>query len=130
MSKFEFGLNPIWLLPCAMIALGFSLFLYFRYKSIWDAKWNLYLGISRFLGVFALLFLLINPLWRQIENQIVKPKVQIIVDNSESMLLADKDIQSKVKAAIQKINSSYKDVQLELFDLDKKLCIPSITVGR
>ena len=83
MSKFEFGLNPIWLLPCAMIALGFSLFLYFRYKSIWDAKWNLYLGISRFLGVFALLFLLINPLWRQIENQIVKPKVQIIVDDPD-----------------------------------------------
>ncbi len=119
MYNFELGLHPIWLLPCALVALGCSLFLYFRYTSVWSVKWNITLGIIRFLGVFLLLFLLLSPLIRTVENTVQTPKIHVLVDNSESMLLADKNIKSKVNEALNSIFSSNKKVNFELFDLEK-----------
>jgi hypothetical protein len=118
MSKFELGLNPLWLLLCLAVALGFSLFLYFRFKSIWPQKWNVPLGILRFLGVFTLLFLLLNPLIRSIENQTQKPKIHILVDNSESLMIVDPTLKTKISATLSQLTEALKPLEYELFDLE------------
>ena len=68
----------------ALVALGFVIFKYFvgtkkRTRSIY------FLAASRFVSIFVLLLLLINPKIKQQQFEVVKPQLLIAIDQSASI---------------------------------------------
>ena len=77
--------NTILLLVLSLIvAVGLSYFQYY-YKAKSKLKINLLLAFLRFLGIFGLLLLLINPLITSNATVVEKPILAIVVDNSSSI---------------------------------------------
>lgn len=74
----------LWILLAAIIALLFALFQY-RIGSKKSSKQTLIYTALRFLSVFGLLLLLVNPKWTQVTVYEEKPSLAIVVDNSESI---------------------------------------------
>ncbi len=81
---------PYWyILFCLLIATGYSYFLYRKEKSFGEqAKALLYsLAFLRFLSVFILSFLLLEPVVKTTEQIIEKPILVIAQDASQSIVL-------------------------------------------
>lgn len=74
-----------------LIAGGLSFFQYY-YKVKSKSNLNLLLAFLRFVSLFGLFLLLINPIITRKTLEIIKPTLSIVVDNSESIkdLSADK----------------------------------------
>lgn len=72
------------ILLAVVVALGLATFQYF-YRSKGSASKNLIFGTLRFLSVFGILLLLINPKIREQEYFIEKPNLVVAVDNSASI---------------------------------------------
>jgi hypothetical protein len=72
-----------WILPCLFLGAAYALFFYFRSK--FEKTPNLVLAILRGLLVSLLAFLLLNPLIKYISSTILKPKVVLLFDDSQSM---------------------------------------------
>lgn len=66
------------------VALLLSVFLY-RYKRPFKGKWAYLLLGLRFLSLFLLGLIFINPSIKKIEAEVVKPKLLVAVDNSKSI---------------------------------------------
>ncbi|MFA9189407.1 hypothetical protein AAGV33_14340 [Flavobacterium sp. FBOR7N2.3] len=78
--------NTILLLVFSLIvAVGLSYFQYY-YKAKSKLKINLLLAFLRFLGIFGLLLLLINPLITTNTTVVEKPILAIVADNSSSIV--------------------------------------------
>ena len=73
------------LLLSVLVAGGLSFYHYF-YKNHSKAKINWYLAILRFLSVFGLLLLLINPIITRNTYETQKTPLPIVVDNSASIV--------------------------------------------
>ncbi len=72
------------IIGAAILALGIAVFQYY-YKSKYKTKRNtLYTGL-RFLTIFCLLLLLINPKYKQVSYLTEKPSLAIAIDNSASI---------------------------------------------
>ena len=67
------------------IALGFSFYQYF-YKNNSVSKVTWLLAVLRFLAVFGVLLLLINPILSSKTFEIIKTPLPIVVDNSSSIV--------------------------------------------
>ncbi|MDG2431943.1 MAG: hypothetical protein P8M54_05725, partial [Flavobacterium sp.] len=67
-----------------LIAAGLSYFQYL-YKAKNKSKVNLFLAFLRFLSIFGVLLLLINPIISSSTLEIIKPSLAIAVDNSSSI---------------------------------------------
>ena len=113
--------NTILLILLALvIAFVFSYFQYL-YKAKNKSKINLFLAFLRFLSVFGLLLLLINPIISRKTIETIKTPLPVVIDNSSSIkdLKADKvalEVFEKLKN-----NSSLSekfDVQAYQFDED------------
>lgn len=113
--------NTILLILLALvIAFVFSYFQYL-YKAKNKSKVNLFLAFLRFLSVFGLLLLLINPIISRKTIETIKTPLPVVIDNSSSIsdLKADKvalEVFEKLKN-----NSSLSekfDVQAYQFDED------------
>lgn len=113
--------NTILLILLALvIAFVFSYFQYL-YKAKNKSKMNLFLAFLRFLSVFGLLLLLINPIISRKTIETIKTPLPVVIDNSSSIadLKADKaalEVFEKLKN-----NSSLSekfDVQAYQFDED------------
>lgn len=76
--------SPVYLLVCLVLALGFA-FLLYRAKHPWNRTWNRILFATRAILAFLLMFLLLGPIVRQINNLIEKPLFIVLFDNSASM---------------------------------------------
>ena len=77
-------LTIIYITLAAIFALGFVFFTYFfRNKNL--GRRTYFLGITRFLSIFTLLVLLINPKIKQIEFETVKPELVLAIDRSKSI---------------------------------------------
>ena len=74
----------LWIILAAIVALLFALFQY-RLGSKKSSKHIFTYSILRFLSVFGLLLLLVNPKWTQIALYEEKPSLAIVVDNSKSI---------------------------------------------
>ena len=74
----------LYIIVAAIIALLIAIFHYF-YKSKDKAKSTVLLTFLRFLSLFALFLLLINPKVEQNIIKTVKPKLVVVVDNSLSI---------------------------------------------
>ncbi len=118
------------LLLSLAIAGGLSFFQYF-YKNSNRTKSQKILALLRFISIFGILLLLINPLLKRSTLEIVKTPLPIVIDNSSSIidLKANqnaKDVYSKLiensklqeKFEVQ----SYKfDSEFETIDSDKAI---------
>lgn len=72
------------LIAAAIIALSASLFQYYT-KAKGDLLRKSLFAFLRFLSIFTLLVLLINPKIKSVETTIIKPKIVVAVDNSKSI---------------------------------------------
>lgn len=110
-------------LSAFVLALGLSWFQYF-YKSKSKLKVNKLLFLLRFLALFGVLLLLINPKITKTNHEIVKTPLVVAVDNSRSIKeLNQNEIALAVKEKIQS-NSDLKekfDVQVFGFDSESRL---------
>ncbi|MDR7210352.1 hypothetical protein [Flavobacterium piscis] len=110
------------LLLSLVIAGGLSYFQYF-YKAKNDSKVNLFLAFLRFLAIFGLLVLLINPIMTKNSLEVTKTPLAIAVDNSSSITVLKSD--KKVSELYQKLisNPALQDkfeIQSYQFDTDFK----------
>ncbi len=101
-----------------LIAVGLSYFQYY-YKAKSKLKINLLLAFLRFLGIFGLLLLLINPLITTNTTVVEKPILAIVADNSSSVinLKADKtatELHSKLTSS-KELKEKY-NIQFYQFD--------------
>ncbi|TXE05627.1 VWA domain-containing protein [Gelidibacter salicanalis] len=74
----------LYIILAGIIALSLALFQYV-YKSRQKSKVNLFLTFLRFISLFAIFLLLINPKFDKTTYFNVKPNLLIAVDNSESI---------------------------------------------
>jgi len=80
-------LNPetvLYIVIAAIVSLGVVLFMY-GYKSKYQGNMRWTFGILRFLTLFSLLLLLINPSFTSETYKIEKPKLPVLIDNSASI---------------------------------------------
>lgn len=108
------------LLLSLLIAGGLSFFQYL-YKVKNKSNVYLFLAFLRFLAIFSLLVLLINPIITTSKLEIIKTPLPIVVDNSSSISFLN--VKEKAAELMQKITSYSAikdkfDVQSYLFDAD------------
>lgn len=113
----------LWILAAALVALGFALFQY-RIGVKNNPKKTAVYSLLRFLSVFGLLLLLVNPKWTQVRYYNEKPSLAIAVDNSKS--IAHLEYDSLVDGAVSRFRESVKlqsafDVQLFSFGEELQL---------
>jgi hypothetical protein len=76
--------SPAYVLVCAILAAGLAYLLY-QGKHPWTKTWNWILTICRFGLLFALLFLLLGPIVKQVKNALENPLYVVLYDNSASV---------------------------------------------
>jgi hypothetical protein len=76
--------SPAYIFLCLLIA-GVIAFLLYRGKHPWNKTWNYILTGLRFGLTFAILFLLLGPIVKQVRNIFEKPLFVILYDNSASL---------------------------------------------
>ncbi|HSM63115.1 MAG TPA: hypothetical protein VK833_04180, partial [Gillisia sp.] len=74
----------LYLTLAAILALGFVFFAYF-FRNKNRGKQTYFLGGIRFISVYTLLVLLINPQIKHTELETVKPELVLAIDRSESI---------------------------------------------
>jgi hypothetical protein len=131
------------LLLSLLIAGGLSFFQYF-YKAKTKSKVNLVLAFLRFLSIFGILLLLINPIMSRKTLETIKTPLPIVVDNSSSIidlkanettlelykkLFQNKELQEKFEVQSYQFDSefqnsdnfSFKGTQTNLDEVAKSL---------
>lgn len=91
------------IIGAAILALGVAVFQYF-YKSKYRTKRNRIYALLRFLTVFGLLLLLINPKYKQVTYFTEKPALAVAVDNSASVAHLGYD--ERVRQAVVRFRES------------------------
>ncbi len=105
-------LTILYLTLAAIFALGFVFFTYFfRNKNL--GRQTYFMGIMRFISIFTLLVLLINPKIEQIEFETVKPELVLAIDRSESIENLEKS--DSLRALIKRLKEN-EDLN-ERFDI-------------
>jgi hypothetical protein len=104
MSELTLDYSSWFLLICAAIGVLYAYILYSK-KAPWNTSINNILSVIRFVIVSFLVFLLLNPVFKQLVNEIEKPVFIIGVDNSTSILNAVDSIHlSKINSELYKIS--------------------------
>ena len=75
----------LYIVIAGVIAFAFVLFMY-GYRSKYPGKLRWLFGSLRFITLFSLFLLLINPKFKTDTYTIEKPKLPVLVDNSSSMV--------------------------------------------
>ncbi|HEX6889781.1 MAG TPA: VWA domain-containing protein, partial [Chryseolinea sp.] len=79
-----FESSPVYVLVCVMLGIGFAYLLY-RTNHPWTKTWNRILFATRAVLAFFLMFLLLGPIVKQVNNLFEKPYFVIVYDNSISV---------------------------------------------
>ncbi len=105
--------NTILLLLISLIIAGGLSFFQYYYKAKTKSNVNLVLAFLRFISIFGILLLLINPIISRSTFEIIKTPLPIVVDNSSSII----DLKAK-ETTLELYNklSQNKDLQ-EKFDV-------------
>lgn len=105
--------NTILLLFLSLLIAGGLSFFQYLYKAKTKSKVSLVLAFLRFLSIFGILLLLINPIMTRKTLETIKTPLPIVVDNSSSIV----DLKSKETALeLYKKLSQNKDLQ-EKFEM-------------
>ena len=107
--------NTILLLLLSLLITGSLSYFQYFYKAKTKSKVNLVLAFLRFLSIFAILLLLINPIITRKTLEIVKTPLAVVVDNSSSII----DLKAKETAL-----KSYKKL-IQNKDLQEKFDVQS-----
>ena len=91
------------LILSVIIAVALSYFQYY-YKAKNKSKFNLFLAFLRFISVFGLLLLLINPTISRSSLETIKTPLPIVVDNSSSII--ELKANKAVKEVYEKLTSN------------------------
>ena len=81
----------LYIILAAIVALAFAVFHYF-YKSNSKSKVTILLALLRFLGIFFMLLLVINPKIETAILETVKPSLLIAIDNTSSIKYQQNDV--------------------------------------
>jgi hypothetical protein len=113
--------NTILLLLLSLLIAGGLSFFQYLYKVKNKSSVYLFLTFLRFLSIFSILLLLINPIITTNKLEIIKTPLPIVVDNSSSISFLN--AKEKAVELAQKLNSNKAiqekfDVQSYLFDTD------------
>lgn len=109
--------TPFWyLFLCLGLGLLFALFTYFRIKGF-NKNQKLILAALRGILTFLVAYLLLNPLIKTISNNVLKPKVVLVLDNSRSMSIGGKKAIDEVFEGILALKESLLE---KGFDLEFK----------
>lgn len=103
----------LYIILAGIVALGVSLFYYF-YKKESRSSLTIIFSLLRFISLYALLILLINPSYTKISYNTVKPVLAIAVDNSASITYLKAS--ETVKQSLPRFREN-KELQ-ERFDID------------
>lgn len=79
------GETILYIVIAGVISFALAIFMY-AYKSKYAGKLRWVFGVLRFLTLFALMLLLINPKFTSDTYTIQKPKLAVLVDNSASVV--------------------------------------------
>ena len=74
----------LYIVIAGVISFALAVFMY-GYKSKYTGKLRWLFGVLRFVTIFSLLLLLINPKFKSESYTIEKPKLSVLVDNSSSI---------------------------------------------
>lgn len=111
----------LYIVIAGVIALGISLFMY-GYKSKLSTNLKWILGTLRFLTIFLVLLLLINPKFISETYTIEKPKLPILVDNSSSIKELNRiEEVSNVVNTLQQNRDLQDKFDISLFTFGSKL---------
>lgn len=85
----SFGSSPWLLLLSALLAAAAAFWSYRTTIPALEGPRRFLLGALRFLAVAIILFLLFEPIFQQTRTRTVEPVIGVLIDQSESMALAD-----------------------------------------
>ena len=80
----------LYIILAGVIALSIALFQY-RYKTKQRSKFNLIFTLLRFITIFSILVLLINPKFEKVSYYNEKPNLVVAIDDSESIAFLKQD---------------------------------------
>lgn len=99
-----------WFLICAVAAAAISIWFYPFRSSSYSSPFYLHVKrILRFLTLFTLFCLLLNPLLKYKKKEVLKPTIVFYVDDSESVFLSDSISASKLKAKVDDLNKQLEE---------------------
>jgi hypothetical protein len=113
-----FQYSPWYIILCIGLGIAYA-FLFYR-KSIFTKNINRILAISRAILVSLLALLLLNPLFKYINSVISKPKVVMMVDNSQSMKMGGENL-------LKNLGTSLFELKNELNAKDFETTVQSFT---
>ncbi len=118
MNNIPFHLEqPIWLLiPVFLVSVAISAVLYYRFNSVFSPTLRKILFAIRFLVLFILGLLLLNPNFYQNTKILNKPVLLVAVDNTESMLLVNDSL--SLRSEINQILEQMKTELDEIYDVE------------
>ncbi len=111
------------LVLCAVLALLYASFLYYKDKKLDISRKKIYfLAFLRFLSVFLIASLLLKPFVKSIITHIEQPIVIFAVDNSKSIKFSYKDSVKNITDDISTlINETEKKYNTEVYSFDQKV---------
>ena len=115
----------IYIILAGIVALLLAIFQYFN-KSKSMSKKNMLFAFLRFISLFAIFLLLINPTFDQIKLSVEKPNLIVAIDNSSSISYLKQDINTinilediqNNKALQEKFNLDFYSFGKEIMPLD------------
>ena len=96
--------TTVLLIILSLIIAGCLSFYHYLYKAKNKSKVNLLLAFLRFLSIFGILLLLINPIVTRNTLEIVKTPLAIVVDNSSSVVFLNAE--KKAMNVYQKLKTN------------------------
>ncbi len=103
-----------------LLAIGLSFYQYFL-KAKSKSKVNLLLAFLRFLTVFGVLVLLINPIITWNQRELVKPVLALVVDNSESIsFYKSDDIAKKLQSKLESNKQLNEKFEVQSYQFDSE----------
>lgn len=112
MQRLMFDHSPLFILLCLVAGVGYAWLLYGR-PANWSKNLNRLLFVLRAVLVTSLFMLLLGPILKQTSNQLEKPIMAVVVDDSRSMSQSDT---IRIRAALNELrktlNGNDVDVQV------------------
>ena len=105
--------SPAYILVCLALALGFA-FLMYQQKGPWSKTWNRILFGIRAVLAFLLMFLLLGPIVKQVNNLFEKPLLVFLYDTSSSMKEGTDSI--SIRKISNQLSEAIKDANEKGFD--------------
>jgi len=98
----------LYIVIAAVIAVALAIFMY-GYKTKYSGNLRWIFGALRFITIFSILLLLINPKFKSETYTIEKPKLPVLIDNSASIVELDQKDQVLETIAALKTDESLND---------------------